>query len=111
MTTIKVMNEFKNTINEDNVYDLKELKILLTNSFNNVTYNEKIANKTKKTRKNNGEQKPKRAPTAYNNFTSFKIKEIRANDKSITAKEAMSKAAAVWKEMSDEDKKMYKSDL
>jgi hypothetical protein len=107
MTTIKVMNEFKNTINEDNVYDLKELKILLTNSFNNVAYEEKNANKTKKTRNNNGEQKPKRAPTAYNNFISFKIKEIRANDKSITAKEAMSKAAAVWKEMSEEEKKMY----
>jgi hypothetical protein len=112
MTTTKVINEFKNTIDEEKVYDLKELKAILADVFKQVADEEKIAKKTKKNKKldENGEKKPKRAPTSYNNFTSFKIKEIRSNDPSVTAKEAMSKAAAVWKEMSDEEKNEYKKE-
>jgi hypothetical protein len=77
-----------------------------------VKDDEKNRKKTKKNKKldENGEKKPKRAPTAYNNFTGFKMKEIRSTDPSITAKEAMTKAAAAWKEMSDEEKNEYKKE-
>ena len=112
MTTTKVMAEFKNIIDEEKVYDLKELKTILTDAYKKVSDEEKGLKSSKKTKKvdENGEKKPKRAPTAYNNFTSFKMKEIRSNDPSITAKEAMTKAAEAWKAMSDEEKNEYKKD-
>jgi len=112
MTTTKVMTEFNNIIDEEKVYDLKELKTILADVFKKVNDDEKAkAKPTKRTKKldENGEKKPKRAPTAYNNFTSFKMKEIRSDDPNVSVKEAMSKAAAIWKEMSDEDKNSYKN--
>ena len=109
MTTVKVIKEFNNTVDENKVYDLKELKTIIGDIFKKVKDDEKNAKKNKKLDEN-GEKKPKRAPTAYNNFTSFKMKEIRSNDPSITAKEAMTKAAEAWKAMSDEEKNEYKKD-
>ena len=111
MTTTKVMAEFKNIIDEEKVYDLKELKTILTDAYKKVSDEEKGSKSSKKTKKldENGEKKPKRAPTAYNNFTSFKMKEIRTNDPNVPVKEAMSQAAAIWKDMSDEEKSSYKS--
>jgi len=109
MTTTKVIEEFNNTVDENKIYDLKELKTIIGEIYKKVKDDKKNAKKNKKFDEN-GEKKPKRAPTAYNNFTSFKMKEIRSNDPSITAKEAMSKAAAAWKEMSDEEKNEYKKE-
>ena len=109
MTTIKVIEEFNNTVDENKIYDLKELKTIIGDIYKKVKDDEKNAKKNKKLDEN-GEKKPKRAPTAYNNFTSFKMKEIRSTDPSITAKEAMKKAAAAWKEMSDEEKNEYKKE-
>ena len=109
MTTIKVIEEFNNTVDENKIYDLKELKTIIGDIYKKVKDDEKNAKKNKKLDEN-GEKKPKRAPTAYNNFTSFKMKEIRSNDPSITAKEAMTKAAEAWKAMSDEEKNEYKKD-
>ena len=109
MFTVKVIEEFNNTIDTNRVYDLEELKTIIGDVFKKVKDDEKNAKKNKKLDEN-GEKKPKRAPTAYNNFTSFKMKEIRSTDPSITAKEAMKKAAAAWKEMSDEEKSEYKKE-
>ena len=109
MTTVKVIKEFNNTVDENKVYDLKELKTIIGDIFKKVKDDEKNAKKNKKLDEN-GEKKPKRAPTAYNNFTGFKMKEIRSTDPSITAKEAMTKAAAAWKEMSDEENNEYKKE-
>jgi hypothetical protein len=109
MFTVKVIEEFNNTIDTNRVYDLEELKTIIGDVFKKVKDDEKNAKKNKKLDEN-GEKKPKRAPTAYNNFTSFKMKEIRSTDPSITAKEAMKKAAAAWKEMSDEEKNEYKKE-
>jgi len=109
MFTVKVIEEFNNTIDTNRVYDLEELKTIIGDVFKKVKDDEKNAKKNKKLDEN-GEKKPKRAPTAYNNFTSFKMKEIRSNDPSITAKEAMTKAAEAWKAMSDEEKNEYKKD-
>ena len=109
MFTVKVIEEFNNTIDTNRVYDLEELKTIIGDVFKKVKDDEKNAKKNKKLDEN-GEKKPKRAPTAYNNFTGFKMKEIRSTDPSITAKEAMTKAAAAWKEMSDEEKNEYKKE-
>ena len=111
MTTANIINEFNNAIDNDKTYNLKELKDILTDVIKKVADEEKNAKKSRKNKLDeNGEKKPKRAPTAYNNFTSFKMKEIRSTDPSITAKEAMKKAAAAWKEMSDEEKNEYKKE-
>src|SRR6056300_892158 len=109
MFTVKVIEEFNNTIDTNRVYDLEELKTIIGDVFKKVKDDEKNAKKNKKLDEN-GEKKPKRAPTAYNNFTGFKMKEIRSTNPSITAKEAMTKAAAAWKEMSDEEKNEYKKE-
>ena len=101
-TTSNIVNEFVNIVDTDKVYDLKELKTILGEIYKTKT---SAAKKTK------GEKKVKRAPTSYNIFIGTTIKELRTEDPSLTAKEAMTKAGAMWKEMSDDEKKEYKTKL
>ena len=95
-TTANIMNEFASIIDTDKVYDLKEMKSILEDIYKN---------KTKKIKKS-GEKK---APSSYNNFIGSTIKKMRVEDPSLSAKDAMSKAGALWKGMSDEEKNSYKS--
>jgi len=101
-TTSNIVNEFVNIVDNDKVYDLKELKTILGEIYKTKT---SAAKKTK------GEKKAKRAPTSYNIFIGTNIKKMRTEDPSLTAKEAMKKAGAKWKEMSDDEKNEYKAKL
>ena len=101
-TTSNIVNEFVNIIDADKVYDLKELKTILTEIYKTKT---SAAKKTKGAR----EEKVKRAPTSYNIFIGTTIKKMRIEDPSLSAKEAMTKAGAKWKGMSDDEKKEYKT--
>lgn len=95
VNTSKIIQEFSTQVDTNNEYTLNELRDILTNIYK--TFNNK---KVKK----NGE---KRAPTKYNIFVQNKIKEIRQEDSNISAKEAMSKAAGMWKNMTTDQKNNY----
>jgi|DEB0MinimDraft_4_1074332.scaffolds.fasta_scaffold00757_5 hypothetical protein len=99
--TSSVVKKFAENVDSEKVYNLKELKNILDEAFNTV--NTEAKNAAKK----NKEAKPKRAPTAYNNFVSTTIKKIKADDASISTKEAMVKAGGIWKTMTDEQKKEF----
>ena len=99
--TSNVLKKFAENVDEEKVYNLKELKDILITSYNTV-----IAD-TKRNEKKIKENKPKRAPTAYNNFVSTTMKKIREEDPAISAKEAMVKAGAIWKTMTEEQKKEF----
>jgi len=61
----------------------------------------KKSKKSKSDEAQTSEEKPakaKRAPSAYNIFVGEKIKELRAADPTLKAKDAMSQAMALWKE-------------
>ena len=103
-TTSNIVNEFVNIIDTDKVYDLKELKTILTEIYKTKT---SAAKKTKGANAN--EEKVKRVPTSYNIFIGTTIKKMRVEDPSLSAKEAMTKAGAMWKGMSDDEKKEYKT--
>jgi len=54
--------------------------------------------KTAKTTKEEKIVKTKRAPSDYNRFVGEKIKELRASDTSLSAKDAMQQAMVLWKQ-------------
>jgi hypothetical protein len=55
--------------------------------------------------------KKKRGPSAYNLFARMKMKELMEEDKELKSKEAMSKAAGMWKELSADEKQAFKDKL
>ena len=86
-----------------------------------VTFKEKIVNGddidecidmlkkvlTKKT-KRNGKEKQTRKPSPYNKFVSKTMMELK-KDESLSAKERLSTAAKMWKELSVEEKEEYRA--
>jgi len=110
--TANVMKEFSTIVDTDKSYDLNELKDILSGIYKTMNADAKKEGKKSKVAKaDNGdnEKKVKRAPTAYNNFVSITMKKIRSDDPSLSAKDAMVKAGALWKEMTDEQKEEYKT--
>ena len=55
-----------------------------------------------------GNEKAKRAPTAYNNFVGKRIKELKLEHPETKAVELMKMASISWKEMTQEQKDEYK---
>lgn len=53
------------------------------------------------------EQKVKRAPSAYNNFVSAKMQQIRVEKPGLAPTEYMKLVSGLWKTTSDEEKKTY----
>lgn len=52
--------------------------------------------------------KVKRKPSAYNNFVSKTMSELKITDTNLTAKERLSTAAKMWSDLSVEEKEEYK---
>lgn len=123
------MTEFNTLVDLTKEYDVKEIKKILADICKaNVA---KPAKKVTKVAKEDtdeeedkpvkkgrptkapkldkdGNEKPKRAPSAYNLYVKEKVKEIRENDPTKKAKDLMSEAASMWKALSDEEKQTFK---
>jgi len=52
--------------------------------------------------------KPKRAPSAYNNFVRIKVAILKTENPDTPPKELMTKAAGLWKTLTDAEKSTYK---
>ena len=85
-----IVNDFITALETHDNISLSDMKKLLTKSYN------KINKKSKK--QEGGEEKPKRAPTAYNIFMKEKMSELKLADPTKKGKELMSEAASLWKE-------------
>ena len=127
--TAEIKNEFSKIIDDDVEYSIKELKDVLSNIYK--TMNKKTSKKVttmsddssdeddkpkkrgrdaKSAKKDkNGNVVVKKAPSAYNLFVQEKIVSIREKQPDIPAKERMTLVAATWKEMSEDEKKIYKT--
>ena len=127
--TAEIINEFVQLIDNDKDYDLKELKQMLSDVYKTKTA--KTAKTTKKTKKatKTEEQsttdseddkprkrgrpakvndKPKRKPSAYNNYVKSQIEKLKKEQPEVQAKDLMKIAAASWKTLSKEEQETYK---
>lgn len=97
--TAKIVEEFVKQVDTSINYSSKELKDIIGQIHKTFSTTSK--------KNTSSATKEKRAPTKYNIFVKNKIKEIREEDSSLTAKEAMGKAATMWGQMSKEEKENY----
>ena len=124
MTTTEIIDEFNTLINKDQDYTLAELKTILSDVYKaktgkkvgkkvvkeekpaKVTSDEEESEEDKPKKKGrptkgpkldkDGNEKKKRAPTAYNIFVKDKSAEMRKEHPEMSAKEAFTAAAALW---------------
>ena len=115
MTTTEIVNKFVEAIDTDLEYTLPELIQFLTVAYGNDVKPKKTkaikTDKEPKIKKSKtaDPEKVKRAPSAYNNFIKQKIIELKTEQPLTPAKELMGIAAKQWKDLSDEDKAIYKN--
>jgi hypothetical protein len=124
--TAEIINEFVQLIDNDKDYDLKELKQMLSDVYKTKTT--KTTKKTKKATKTEEQSttdseddkprkrgrpakvndKPKRKPSAYNNYVKSQIEKLKKEQPEVQAKDLMKIAAASWKTLSKEEQETYK---
>jgi hypothetical protein len=111
MSTTEIINDFVSKIDTDKAYTLKELKDALDEIYKaHNTGKKPAARKTKKTadEKAAAEAKPKRQPSAYNNFVKQRMQELKETNKGVPPRELMSMAASQWKELSKAEQERFK---
>jgi len=129
--TAEIISEFVNLIDNDKAYDLKELKQIIASVYKtkNSASKSPVAKKIKADSSDDEDDKPKkigrpgkqaktdkdgnvkekRKPSAYNIFVKKTIEELKRDQPSTPAKELMGLAAMKWKELSDEEKAVYRN--
>ena len=105
MNTEKTMDIFVKSVDIDNDYTLAELTKLLKEAY---IGNDKPKKTNKKKEEKEGEPKKKREPSAYNKYVKAKVPILKEENPEIPAKDLMTMAAKLWKELSDEEKAKYK---
>ena len=130
--TADIITEFTSLIDTDKDYDLKELKQILADVYNtkngkkkstkqvatapvNNTDTDSDDDKPKKRGRpakvkldKNGNIKPKKAPTAYNNFVKQAMEELKKQHPDVSAKELMGMVGPKWKALSKQEQETYK---
>lgn len=127
MSTTEIINEFVNHVDTDKVYSLKELKDVLSEIYkansngakksstkkNKVTKDamdtsdEEPENSKKKGAKKDA-NKPKKAPSAYNNYVKFRIEQLKIERTDVAPRDLLKLAAADWKQLDKQDQEKYK---
>ena len=119
MTTVTadIVKEFTEIIETDKVYDLKELKQVLSEIYKTKTTGKPKPKKTdaepkkpKKAAKDDMEvdAKPKRAPTAYNLFIKQRIAALKDEQPDVPPKQRLTVAASEWKKLTKAEQESYK---
>ena len=130
--TKDIITEFCNLIEDDKEYDLKELKQILAEIYNTKNGKKKAVkkaalvvtpvdtdsdddNKPKKKGRpskvkldKDGNIKPKKAPTAYNNFVKQMMESLKKDNPNSSAKELMGMVGGKWKLLTKEEQETYK---
>jgi hypothetical protein len=100
MTTTEIMMAFNNTVRDDKIYTITELKKILTECYNTRT-------KVKKEKKEN---KVKKEPTPYNLFVKEHYSEIKTKNPKTTSTEIMKMIAEMWKNKDTDVKQKAEDD-
>jgi len=103
--TEKIVEGFIAVVDKDTIYNLTELKAIIADIYREKNNNKRV---TKKRSTKNGDDKPKRKPSAYNIFIKTRVAELKLEQPDTPPKLFMSMAASEWKNLSDEDKNDYK---
>lgn len=129
--TKDIITEFCNLVEDDKEYDLKELKQILADIYNTKNGKKKTVmkaaavivavdtdsddDKPKKRGRpskvkldKDGNVKPKKAPTAYNNFVKQMMESLKKEHPDASAKELMGMVGGKWKALTKQEQETYK---
>jgi hypothetical protein len=131
--TAEIINEFVQLIEEDKDYQLKELKQMLAEVYKTKTAKVKPVKKAikvdkpddvsvksdtddedkpkKRGRPAKVNNKPKRAPSAYNKYVKERIEKLKIETPDVPAKNLLKIAAGEWSALSQEQKDTYKENM
>lgn len=129
LVTAEIINEFVEQIDVEKEYALNELKQILSDVYKTKTGKKKplkaVAkedsdsdneDKPKKRGRpakvrldKDGNEKPKRAPSAYNLFVKKRIEQLKTEQPETSAKELMKIAAGEWKLLDKSEQEKYKA--
>ncbi len=129
-TTATIIAEFTEQIDVQKEYDLKELKQILSDVYKAKTTQKKVTRQVvnnseddttddEKPKKRgrpakgpkldkNGNEKPKREPSAYNKYVKQRIMSLKTEQPNTAAKDLMLIAASEWKQLSKTEQEQYK---
>ena len=136
MTTAAIVAEFTEQIDSEKEYNIKELKQILSDIYKAKTSQKKekalkIPKEVKKSDDDdtttddekpkkrgrpakgpkldkNGNEKPKREPSAYNKYVKQRISSLKIEQPDTAAKDLMLIAASEWKQLTKEEQEQYK---
>lgn len=126
MSTTEIINEFVNNVDTDKVYSLKELKDVLGEIYKAKSNGAKKSS-TKKTKvtkdamdtsdeepetskkgAKKDANKPKKAPSAYNNYVKFRIEQLKLERTDVAPRDLLKLAAADWKQLDRQEQEKFK---
>lgn len=121
MSTTEIINEFVSLVDTDKVYSLKELKDVLSEIYkakSNGVKKTKVAKDTsdsssdeekgKKKGTKKDANKPKKAPSAYNNYVKIRIEQLKLERTDVAPRDLMKLAAADWKQLDKQEQEKFK---
>ena len=119
MSTSSFVSDFIEAIDRNKTYKLQELKNILVDVYKKNIEKQKVTvvsddSDDEKPKKKGRKPKPvdptkeKKPPSAYNNFVKKMMEEIRKENPASAPRELMKIAGAKWKQLSDQEKIMYK---
>lgn len=110
----KVIEKFSSIILEDKdtTYTVSEMKKILSEVYkeikNDNSNDVNIKNNRRGSKKRTDNDRPKKAPSAYNIFIKQKMLELKESDSSISPKDLMKVASTYWSKLSEDEKKSFK---
>lgn len=101
MSTKEIVQEFRNQVDDEKAYSLKELKDILGDIY-------KAKKTSTKKAKADNTDKVKKSPSAYNNFIKKRIQELKVERTDVAARDLLTLAAGEWKQLSKMQQEQYK---
>jgi len=130
--TVEIMNEFVEQIDNEKEYQLKEMKQILSDIYKTKTQKPKVTkpkepkapvvsdsddeDKPKKRGRpakskldKDGNEKVKRAPSAYNIYMAQRVKVLKTEQPETPGKDLFKIAAAEWRQLDKAEQEQYKN--
>jgi len=102
-TTERILTTFTSKVDMEKEYTRSELGKMLTEVFKEIREGEKGVKKTRKKAKNEeGSEKKKREPTAYNLYVKETMSVVREENPEMSRQDLMREVGRMWKEKKGE---------
>jgi hypothetical protein len=104
-TTEQILTTFTSKVDLEKEYTRSELGKMLTEVFKEIREAEKGEKKTRKrAKKEEGSEKKKREPTAYNLFVKETMSVVKEENPEMSRQDLMREVGRMWKEKKEEEK-------